>query len=287
MRTVTFQDGVWVGVLGALAVLLPLGWLLLRQRRNPRSEGAMPPDSRQALRRRLERLERRALVGELAATFAHEVKNPLAPVRGYAQMLLARLDAVAPEERPLFERGLGIVVAEVDRINARVLELLARAREGHAPEGSEAAFELGSVLTDVLGLVEVEAGVRALRGPQLPGPLWVKGEAEAMRGVLLNLLQNAAEAMAEAGQGDLQVEVTTEAEWVRVHIRDEGPGLGAQAPEALFAPFFTTKVAGTGLGLCIAAGAVEAAGGQLQLRNRDDGPGAWAELSLLRAEAKP
>lgn len=275
----TFLHGV---CLGALAIALPmfaLGWW----RRGPRAASAERPRAERVLQRRSERAERLAVVAEMAAIFAHEVKNPLAPMRGYAQMLSGRLDAVQPAERAIFEKGLRVIMHEVDRLNARIEQVLSRTQARRAAGHEECHFDLTSVLSDVLSLIEMDPGVREIHFSPPSGPVMVVADPELIRAALLNLLKNAAEAMAESEAADLFVEIDTDGEQVGLHIRDEGPGLGSCSDDELFAAFFTTKESGTGLGLAIARSDVEQMGGQLSLRNRDDAPGAWAELRLPKA----
>lgn len=237
-----------------------------------------------ALRRRLERAERLALAGELAASVAHEIKNPLSPVRGYAQMLAGRLDQVDPEARPLFDKGLGIIRSEVDRIDARVRELLDLSRAQSPALDPEARFALAPVLRDAALVAGAEPGIeRVSLGPLAPG-LEVLGDADALRGALVNLIKNAGEAMEQAGHpGQVELRMEADGEAVRVRVLDEGPGLVATDPERAFEAFYTTKEGGTGLGLAIAKSAVQACGGRLDLRSRKDRTGAVAEIELLRA----
>ncbi|MCA9554268.1 MAG: hypothetical protein KC933_29805, partial [Myxococcales bacterium] len=235
-----------------------------------------------ALRRRLERVERLAIAGELAASVAHEIKNPLAPIRGYAQMLEGRVQSVDPEQQALFAKGLRIIREEVDRIDRRVAELLDLARVGVDPGDLGAAFELEEVLRDAVAVAQAEPGARDVQVILPEGVGKVRGDADAVRGALLNLLKNAAEAMAEQGGGRVQVRVELDVEHAVVRVLDEGPGLGAADPERVFQTFYTTKAGGTGLGLAIARSAVQAAGGDLALMERTDRRGAEAQVRLTR-----
>jgi C4-dicarboxylate-specific signal transduction histidine kinase len=112
------------------------------------------------------------------------------------------------------------------------------------------------------------------------------GEADELRGVLLNLLKNASEAMQERRGGRIEVTAWREGERVVVEVRDEGKGLGEMEREQLFRAFYTTKPGGTGLGLAISRSAVEAVGGRLSLVPREDRPGAVARVELIAAPAE-
>ncbi|MEO1229255.1 MAG: ATP-binding protein [Myxococcota bacterium] len=224
--------------------------------------------------RRWARAERGARTGELAAALAHEIKNPLTPIRGYARLLLRELDGVADTDRPLFQKGLGIIDAEAERIEHRVRQALVRARQHH-PE----AVNLPRLLEEVVGIVEVDPGVTrvdvALEDPLPPA----RAVEDGLQGALVNLFENAAEAMRDL-PGPIEVSARRSGEHIQLLIRDRGPGLGERKSEELMKSFFTTKDTGTGLGLAVAKSAVESMGGHLDLRNRNDRPGAEAELRI-------
>lgn len=224
--------------------------------------------------RRWARAERGARTEELAASLAHEIKNPLTPIRGYARLLLRELDAVRDTERAMFEKGLSIIDAEAERIELRVRRALERARNA-APE----PVVLPRLLSEVVGIVEVEPGVTRVELDLEPDLPLVRAFEDGLQGALVNLFENAAEAMRER-PGPIRVIARRQGEQVRLTILDRGPGLGALEPETLMQSFFTTKVYGTGLGLKVARSAIESMGGELSLQNRDDGPGAVVELVL-------
>lgn len=234
----------------------------------------------EAMNRRLQRLERLALAGEMAASVAHEVKNPLAPIRGYAQMLKGRLDAVDPAERALFDKGLGIIMAQADRIDARLKQLFDLTRD--PADGAEQRCGLRAVLADVVDLGIVEPGVSDVQADLPDGEIVVVADGDALRGVFVNLIKNAGEAMAETGAGRVHIDVTLESESVRVRVLDEGPGLGQHSEAWAFQAFHSSKVRGTGLGLAIARSALEPWGGSLTLASRTDRSGAVAEVRLSR-----
>jgi C4-dicarboxylate-specific signal transduction histidine kinase len=122
---------------------------------------------------------------------------------------------------------------------------------------------------------------------RLDPSLKVVGDADELRGVLLNLLKNAAEAMRERPSGRIEVVARSEEAHVIIEVRDEGQGLGEVDREQLFRPFYTTKTGGTGLGLAISRSAIEAAGGRLSLVPREDKPGAVARVVLPMPSEEP
>ncbi|PTL75237.1 ATP-binding protein [Vitiosangium sp. GDMCC 1.1324] len=240
-----------------------------------------------ALRSRLERAERLSIAGELAAAIAHEVKNPLTAVRGYAELLAGQAPHVAPEHRARFEKAVRIICEESDRIDARVAELLSL---GRAPRGekSGSTLDVSRMVLETMAVAEGEPGFPTLV-PRLDTTLRVVGDEDALRGVLLNLLKNAAEAMRESAGGRIEVVARSEQGRAVIEVRDEGPGLGGVDRERLFRPFYTTKSDGTGLGLAISRSAIESMGGKLDLVPRPDAPGAVArvELPMAPGDSRP
>jgi signal transduction histidine kinase len=231
-----------------------------------------------ALRSRLERVERLAIAGELAASVAHEIKNPLAALRGYAELLADYPRHVSPEQRERFEKAVRIIREESDRIDAKVAELLSL---GRAPKGrlEGRPLDVSRVVLDAVAVAEGEVDIPPIV-PRLDPTLKVVGDEDELRGVLLNLLKNAGDAMRGGAGGRIEVVARKEEESVAIEVRDEGKGLGEVDRDQLFRPFYTTKEGGTGLGLAISRSAVEAAGGRLSLLPREDRAGTVARVVL-------
>jgi signal transduction histidine kinase len=231
-----------------------------------------------ALRSRLERAERLAIAGELAASVAHEIKNPLAALRGYAELLGDYRAHVASEQRERFEKAVRIIREESDRIDSKVQELLSL---GRAPKGrlEGKPLDVSRVTLEAVAVAEGEVDIPPIIA-RLDPALKVVGDEDELRGVLLNLLKNAAEAMRGRPGGRIEVVARKEEAQVVIEVRDEGTGLGEVDREQLFRPFYTTKQGGTGLGLAISRSAIEAAGGRLSLLPREDKAGAVARVVL-------
>ncbi len=240
-----------------------------------------------ALKRRLERAEKLAIVGELAASVAHEIKNPLAPVRGYAQLLGKKLDVVDPKERELFERGLRIIQEESDRIDARIAELLGAAKAERRLANFDDRCDLERVILDAVAVAEGEEDAPVFVHVIEPSIGEVSGNADELRGALLNLLKNAVEAMADTDGERIEVRAASDAEEVVVEVIDEGVGLDHEQSARIFEAFFTTKAEGTGLGMAIARSAVEAAGGSIGIAPRTDHRGAVVTVRLRSAAKRP
>lgn len=225
----------------------------------------------------LERRKRLAALGEMAAGVAHEIRNPLGSIQLYAD-LLARQLADDPKRGDLAGkigkavRGLDAIVAdmltfarviEANRQPTRIADLVAEA-------AAEAAGRLESV--DV-----------TLHIAQIAPDLMVDLDGRLFKQVLLNLMLNAADAMAGAPRRDLEVTAEElpaghEAGRWRIRVADTGPGIPPAVIDKIFHPFFTTKDHGTGLGLAIVHHMIEAHGGTITAANRADGGAVFAIL---------
>ncbi len=215
---------------------------------------------------RLAHTDQLASLGQLAAGLAHEIKNPLAGIHGALEIL--REDASANDENAEL---CDEMIKELDRVNDTLQTLLSSARP--APIRL-ATVDLANLLQEVHKLME--PGLRR-RGVRLnleigPGPLNVQADAAKMRQILINLIQNAAEAMEGRG-GTVTLRAGSfppEAGGTIIAVQDDGPGISEDQQRKIFDPFFTTKFTGTGLGLAIARGLVEQHGGRLELDSSAD-----------------
>jgi two-component system sensor kinase FixL len=196
-----------------------------------------------------------AKLGEMAAVVAHEVKNPLAGVRGAIQMLSRRLDDDA-DARALVDQ----ILTRIDALNELMTDLLVLAR---SPELHCRRVDIVTLIqstADLYGSDPAHAGVAvAIRGRAA----FVGADPDLLKIVFLNLLLNAGHAM--GGRGTIEVTVSTDGDDCRVAFRDSGPGIPPDVREKLFTPFFTTKSRGTGLGLVTARRLVEAHRGSIAI----------------------
>lgn len=206
------------------------------------------------------RVEKMAAVGELAAGAAHEIRNPLTSVRGFMQLLQLRASG-----RNMEQEYFDIVISELDRIESIVRDMMVLARPAK-PRLAEC--DLHQLLDEILLLSEgvfSGASVEVFRAYCSTGSL-VSVDRAMIRQVLLNLIQNAVQAM--PGGGRLTISTERSEESFIVSVTDTGVGIAAEDIPKLFIPFFTTKENGTGLGLAVSYGVVQAHGGKINVESR-------------------
>lgn len=202
--------------------------------------------------------QRQAFLEEVAATAAHEIRNPLTAVRGYLQLLQRQSRDAA------VQRHVATITREVDRLDALVYALLQLARP---LPGDPVVGDVEAVLQEVLDLIEPEAQhrdvevVRRLRG-DLP-PLWLR--PDRLKQAFFNLAGNALDAMPDGGR--LVVETNAGGERVSISFTDTGAGVPPEIRHRIFQPWFTTKQGGTGLGLALCRSVAEEHGGCIAVEN--------------------
>jgi two-component system sensor histidine kinase HydH len=215
-----------------------------------------------ATRRRLHR-EHLAELGEMSAVLAHEIRNPLGTIKGYAQLARERSMGLAAEL-------LDPVVRETERLEKLVRDLLLFARperlQPQTVRWADLAARLGPISDQVRLVVEPA------------GDLTFNADPSALHQILTNLILNAAEAL--PGGGDIRVGARRASHGVVITVEDNGPGLSPTARAHLFQPFFSTKATGTGLGLPISQRLASQLGGKLELEPVEP-HGARAVLTLV------
>jgi PAS domain S-box-containing protein len=246
---------------------------LLDERNRPHQYIAIRHDITERKRSEVMLLEQRSLarLGKLAAIVAHEVRNPLAGIRGAMQVIGKRLPPGSPEQAIVQE-----VVTRVDTLNDIVQDLLLFARPKlpvlvRVPAAAlvretVTLFKQDPAAADIV--VRVEAT-----------DLTLHADPEQLKLVLLNLLINSAQAM--QGRGDIHIRFRELADRHEIRIVDQGPGIPGDVREHLFEPFFTTKHRGTGLGLATARRIIEGHGGTIDL----DCPSSGGTVAIVRLRA--
>lgn len=228
----------------------------------------------------MKRVEGLALIGELAAGVAHEIRNPLASISGSIQMLKEGL-----EGDDVNQRLMGIIHREINRLNRLVSDFLRFARP--TPPRIK-TFDLNQLIADSIELFKNSAKWMGKVDviTYMHTPITIESDSEQLRQVLWNLFVNACEAMPDGGS--LYVDTGMEAvdnrpngvqEMAKVAIRDTGAGFSKKTLSHLFTPFFTTKEEGSGLGLAIVKRIVEGLKGEVRGENHPEG-GAVITLHL-------
>lgn len=234
---------------------------------------------RNVLRERLSRAEHLAEIGQLSASLAHEIKNPLAGISGAIQVIRDSMPEANPH-RPILEE----VLRQVTRLDRTVKDLLDYARPS---KPQIRACELRDILHRVSGLlgrepafqrVHIEAACDAVPP--------IEADEQQLAQLLMNLLLNAAHASAPGAR--VRVRAARAGENVDIQIEDEGHGMDEEVCRRAFEPFFTTKARGTGLGLSICQRIVESQNGSISISSRPNrGTTVSVRLPLRRPVVRP
>lgn len=223
---------------------------------------------------RLERVQQEAqkleLVGTLAASTAHEIRNPLTGIKGLVQLLHEK--STCPEDELYFS----VIDKEIARINQIVSELLIL---GKPTVQHLQTADLKEIIHDVNPLIRSEANLYSVEyNVVLPEePIFVSLHVDRMKQVLLNLAKNAFEAMNHTGQ--LNITVLKETSHCHIMIKDTGPGIKKEDLDLIFKPFYTSKEDGTGLGLVVCKRIIESFGGSIEIAS-EPGEGTLVTITL-------
>jgi PAS domain S-box-containing protein len=227
-------------------------------------------------RAELAHVGRVSVMGELSASLAHELNQPLTAIRSNAQ---AGIHFLADNPPQLEE--VKLILQDIIRDNGRASEVIRRMRAMVKKEELDfTSIDIATLIRDVVMLVHSDAVIRSVRvfidiAESLPPIL---GDRVQLQQVLLNILLNAFDAMQEYGPHDREVRLKAYREgsrWIQVAVADKGPGLSADKLEKIFQPFFTTKGEGLGMGLSICRSIMEAHGGRLWAENNPDRGGTF------------
>lgn len=220
--------------------------------------------------------EKLAAIGTMAAGVAHEIRNPLSSIRGFAAYFGGKF---APDSEE--HRNAQVLVQEADRLNRSISELLELARP---TELRAVRCDVNPLVERTLRLVQRDAEVAGIRiEQQLPQSLPpIVLDPDRFTQALLNICINAIQAMKNGGV--LRIETAAASGILSVRITDTGPGIPSEDLDKIFEPYFTTKGKGTGLGLAVVQKIIQAHGGEIRVTNKSDG-GAGFEIRLpLRTE---
>ena len=296
LRTPQLGDDARNAALGAAAVWLSLVFAVLllnqrlrlaRLRRRSRQELEHLVEQRtQALRTAQEGLvqsAKLAALGQMSAALAHELNQPLTTQRMQLETLRLLLEHGRHQEAHAALQPLEQMLTRMAALTGH-LKTFAR----NSPGGLRERLDLAGVVDQALHLLDTRLRAEQVElALYLARPAWVRGDAIRLEQVLINLLHNALDAMADKGYKRLQIRIEAQGTLWCLSVTDSGGGIAAADLPHLFEPFFTTKPIGEGLGLglAISYGIVSEAGGQLTALNVPGG--ACLTLTLPRDDAAP
>ena len=220
-------------------------------------------------------MEHLAHMGKIAAVMAHEIRNPLGTIKGFAQLAAERAD---PSTRGV----LAPAITEAERLERLVKDLLAY---GRPPAPVPAIVDWHDVAATAAAHGRLLIGDRPITLVIPERDFTWRSDGALLEQILLNLMRNAVDAIPPATPGEVRVELDTSSAEVVISVLDTGTGFSEAATERMFEPFFTTKAFGTGLGLAITRGIAASLGGKLEIRRRDRG-GTAAVIRLPKATAQ-
>jgi two-component system sensor histidine kinase PilS (NtrC family) len=258
-----------ITMIGCFAVAW-LSSILADQARSSRQE-------LRAMEAHVRRVEQMAYMGEMAAGLAHEIRNPLASLTGSIQILKEEFQLLPDQEKLM-----RIVLRETDRLGSLVSDFLLFAKP---PSGNIADIPVAEVVMEMLALFENDAGRsrRIAITTDLIPDVRIAMDPAHFRQILWNLLLNAAEAISD--EGNVHIGMKQQNGYVDIHILDTGQGISPENISLIFNPFFTTKAAGTGLGLSVVHRLLETYGGRLDVESCI-GQGTEMTLKLKKTAGK-
>ncbi|MBW1800771.1 MAG: PAS domain-containing protein [Deltaproteobacteria bacterium] len=215
----------------------------------------------QSLKNEIERSQRLASIGKLAAGVAHEIRNPLSSIKGFATYFKERYRDI-PEDH----KTAGIMVQEVERLNRVITQLLEFARPVEIQKKSS---DIHQLIRHSMKMIEGEARSKhvELKVSLDPEIQYVPMDQDRMNQVLLNMYLNALEAMEHGGTLTVQVVPGASSQKVQITVSDTGSGIRDEDLVHIFDPYFTTKQSGTGLGLAIVHKIIESHDGEVKVKS--------------------
>jgi two-component system sensor histidine kinase HydH len=211
------------------------------------------------LEKKVRRAEKLAAIGKLSASVAHEIRNPLSSIRGFAKHLCQTL-ADRPKEKGYAE----IMISEVDRINSVVNDLLTFSRP---MELEPTPTDMAELIKHAVRLVQADAELRdvSIRKNTTPDLKKISLDNRQMTQVLINLLLNSLQEVTDGGRIEVGAELDASGTRLHLWVEDDGPGIPDDSRQKIFDPFFTTREQGTGLGLAIVHKIVENHNGEVRI----------------------
>lgn len=207
--------------------------------------------------------EKLAIIGQMAAGMAHEIKNPLTAVRGFAQLLKEKCP-----DNPTLVEYVQIILAEVDRANAVIVDFLQLSRPKQPILKSQS---VNGLLEEIIAIVGPQSFLKkiALAYEMADDLPYCRMDQDQIKQVLLNICQNAIEAMPGGGVLKIKAGHLPAQKEIYIAISDTGCGISQEKLENIGVPFFTTKATGTGLGLSISYSIIRAHNGRVEMESKE------------------
>ncbi|HSC55246.1 MAG TPA: HAMP domain-containing sensor histidine kinase [Phnomibacter sp.] len=227
---------------------------------------------------RLAQNERELAWREMARQVAHEIKNPLTPMKLSLQFLQKSIQENHPDVGKISDRVAANLVSQIDHLSKIAFEFSQFANIGNSKAEE---FDLHSVLRDLVLLYETQENL-TLHWEKISEPIMVYADKTQMNRLFTNLLQNAAESVENDDQVQVKVIESIRGNRVLIEVSDTGPGIPTDIQARIFMPNFTTKTSGTGLGLAICKAIVEKAGGNIWFKTATgEGTSFFVEFPLV------
>lgn len=220
-----------------------------------------------SLEEQVQRSDRLAMIGQIAAGTAHEIRNPLTSIRGFLQVLRNTFEESGMEKELSYA---DIMLTEINRINELVNEFLLL---GKRKKVDYRSVSLSQVWKEILPIIQNEALLHGITvnfngNPDTPN---IVADRELLKQVFLNICKNGIEAMENGGELTICERVDHKAQMIYIDIHDTGHGIPSYVIDKIFDPFFTTKQTGTGLGLSVCQRIIHDMGGRIRVSSKGYG----------------
>jgi signal transduction histidine kinase len=207
---------------------------------------------------KMQEMDKLSVIGQLAAGIAHEIRNPLTSIKGFAQIIRERVD------QPDVKEYLSIMLDELERMNQIVNEFMVLAKPHETIRIQE--VDMNRLITGVIQFMEPQSLLKKIRiSANFECSITAFIDENQIKQVLINLLQNAMEA-SETMENSIEITLKSiDNQHYSIQVKDQGPGMTLERQSRLFEPFYTTKEKGTGLGLLICKQIIDAHKGSIEI----------------------